>query len=274
MISEYEDIRRGAMTWIREAGNYSRERFGSAVVSQKKDRSLVTDVDHAVQQMLLDAIARHHPNDAVIAEEIQSEPGKHASIASANRCWIVDPIDGTRNYARGVPTFSISVAMMDGGRPAVGLVFAPMMNWMYSASAGGGAYLNDEAIHSSGKESISGGTLISVPSGRQRPMPAVVHGWLDELVLRNLGSTALHLCLLACGSFDVVFCDECRLWDIAAGVLIVEEAGAKVISLMDGKPHFPTDLTEYDNGIMPFLAGNPKVIQQLFSEYQQLDLKL
>ncbi|MHC4442581.1 MAG: inositol monophosphatase family protein [Planctomycetota bacterium] len=268
MNSEYQEIRRQSRSWICRAGDFARERFGSAVATRKADKSLVTDVDHAVQQMLLEAIARDYAQDAVIAEEKKAEPGQHGSVASANRCWAVDPIDGTRNYARGVPIFTISVALLEGGSPVAGWIYNPMTERMYSASADGGAYLNDEQITVS-DHGLTGGTLIAVPSGRRGPTPAVVHGWLDRMVLRNTGSTALHLALLACGAFDVVFCDECRLWDIAAGVLIAGEAGAVTISLVDGQPHFPIEPVNYNNDVMPILAGLPEVVSQLLKEYQQ-----
>jgi len=267
MNSEYEEIRLSSIEWIRRAGGYARERFGSAVASRKADRSLVTDVDYAVQEMLLGSILRGYPDDAVIAEETQADPAVHASASSAQRCWAVDPIDGTRNYARGVPIFTISVALLEAGSPVVGLIYNPMTGEMYSASIGGGAFLNDERIEAA-DNSLSGGTLIAVPSGRRGPTPAVVHGWLDRMVLRNTGSTALHLALLACGAFDVVFCDECRLWDIAAGVLIVGEAGAQVVSLIDGEPHFPIEVADYNNDVMPVIGGRSAVVEQLLAEYR------
>ena len=143
MRTEYEHICDRAMDWARQASVIACERFGTATVSHKADRSPVTDADHAVQDALLQAIAREFPDDAVITEETQAAPDRHKPVAADRRCWVIDPIDGTRNYARSLPSFTISVALMEAGSPVVGLVFDPMTDRMYSATAGGGARLND-----------------------------------------------------------------------------------------------------------------------------------
>ena len=110
MKSEYEEMGREAMAWVRAAGVIARDRFGKATVSHKADHSPVTDADHAVQAALQEAIARACPDDAVITEETQVDPERHASVKTARRCWVIDPIDGTRNYARSFPIFTLSVA--------------------------------------------------------------------------------------------------------------------------------------------------------------------
>jgi myo-inositol-1(or 4)-monophosphatase len=269
MNQQYEDIRQQSMHWIRQAGLIARARLGTAVASQKPDRSPVTDVDHAVQAALLEAIARHFPCDAVIAEETLSDSDQHASVCSADRCWVIDPIDGTRNYARGLPVFAISVALMEAGSPVVGWVFNPMTGQMHSASRGGGAWLDDERIQAA-DEPLGDQSFIAVPSGREAALPAIVHEWIDQTVLRSLGSTALHLAFVASGALDAAFSGKCRLWDIAAGVLVAEEAGAVVCSLQ-GQPYFPLELKAYDGGLMPFLAAGPTLLKQLLAAYHRAE---
>ncbi len=117
MDKEYESIRRNALPWVRRAGQIARRKFGSAVASRKADRSPVTDADHAVQEALQQEISKRFPADAVVTEETQRDPERHAALASAKRCWIIDPIDGTRNYARALPLYSVSVALVEDGRP-------------------------------------------------------------------------------------------------------------------------------------------------------------
>jgi len=213
--ADYEPIRREAMGWLRRAGAIACERFGASTSWAKEDRSPVTDADIAVQEALLADIARVFPHDAVIAEETQSAPQEHAAVGSADRCWVIDPIDGTRNYERSIPVFTIALALMEGGCPVVGLVYNPMTDRMYSGTAGRGAWLNDEplvAAESPDPDRI----CISIPTSAHEELPAVVHRWIDSMVVRNLGSTALHLALLATGSFDAVYCRKSKLWDIAA----------------------------------------------------------
>jgi len=264
MNEEYEQIRRQSLGWVRQAGLIARERFGTAVTSRKPDDSPVTDVDHAVQDALLDAIAQTHPLDAVITEETQANPDRHAAVASARRCWVIDPIDGTRNYARTVPLFCVSVAMMEKDWPVVGMIFDPMTDRMYSASAGGGVWLNDARLAS---EKVSGSpdTLIGSPSGQRHRLPAAVHRWLDTYKLRNIGSTALHLTYLATGGFDAVLVTEAHLWDIAAGWLIGHEAGV-MTRCLDGSPLFPMELPQDARRELSFLAARPAKFESLWDE--------
>lgn len=264
MIS-YDTIRRESLTWIREAGNIARTRFGRTTTSIKSDASPVTDADHAVQAALLDAIASRYPQDAVLTEETQADPGRHADIASAKRCWVIDPIDGTRNYARALPLYSVSVALMENGYPVVGVVHDPTSGDMYSAGAGGGAWLNDRRLP---RESpYSADVLIGIPSGTHHRLPAVLSPWLQRHRLRNTGSTALHLAYLAAGGFDAVYLGECHLWDVAAGWLVGHEAGVVTRSTRD-RPVCPVDLATEGHKEVAYLAARPAMLERLWAELQ------
>lgn len=261
---ELEAIRQQVMTWVAGAGAIARERLGRAAIAQKADDSVVTDADHAAQEYLLERIGRVFPEDAAITEEAQPAPYRHASAATAARCWVIDPIDGTRNYARGFPLFTVSVALMSAGAPAVGVIHNPMTGEMYSASAGCGAWMNDRRL-AVRDEPKSGGSLIAVPSARRGPLPRFLHRWMDEMVLRNTGSTALHLAMVASGAVDAAYSDDCHLWDMAAGAIIAAEAGAVVVR-PDGRPHFPMDLAACGDGDVPFLAAGPTLARVLLAE--------
>jgi len=264
MNEAYEQIRRQSLDWVRQAGLIAQERFGTAVTSRKPDDSPVTDVDLAVQEALLDAIAQHYPNDAVITEETQADPGKHATIASAQRCWVIDPIDGTRNYARSVPLFCVSVAMMENGWPVVGMIYNPMTDRMYSASAGGGLWLNEDRLAlDSASHSLD--VLIGTPSGQRHQLPPAVHVWLDKYKLRNTGSTALHLAHLATGGFDAVLVTESHLWDIAAGFLLGQEAGV-ITQCLDGSDLFPIALAAGAKREFTFLSASVDKFQTLWND--------
>ncbi len=264
---EYDSIRRASMRQIRQAGQMTRQHFGRAPASRKPDRSYITQIDHAVQDFLLDWIAREFPEDAAISEETQSAPQRHAVVASVARCWVIDPIDGTRSFARGFPGFCVSVALLERGSPVVGWIHNPLTDQMYSAAAGAGVWRDDQPIRAP-DEPLSSETILAIPSSHRGPMPPAVHGWIDRMVVRNVGSTALHLALLSCGALDAVFADECRLWDIAAGELILREAGGKLVSL-DGGYYFPMNLSAYNGEITPFLAAGPRALTQLLTEYRQ-----
>jgi myo-inositol-1(or 4)-monophosphatase len=264
VTSEFEQIRRECLDWIREAGVIARDRMAGAVASRKADQSLVTDADQAVQDFLMDRIAREFPGDAVISEETQADPARHASVAAARRCWIIDPIDGTRNYVRRVPMFSVSVALCLEGSPMVGWVYNPMNDQMYSGARGCGARLNEDRISAEDKPAV-GDLFIGLPSGREESLPRVVHGWIDRMVQRATGSTALNLVLLASGCLDAVFGTKCKLWDIAAGAIILAEAGARLTD-HQGHPWFPTDLAAYRGTPTPFLAASPALLEQLMAE--------
>lgn len=262
---EYEQIRARVIEWTREVGVLARERQAGAIASRKADHSLVTDVDHAVQDILLERIGRDFPADAVITEERQKAPERHASVRSASRCWVIDPIDGTRNYARGFPLFTISVGLTEAGRPVLGVIHNPMTGNMYSASRGAGAWLDGGRIAAVDCP-LSSGTLIGVPSASRTALPEIVHRWIDRMVLRNTGSTALHLALVASGAMDAAYSDDCRLWDVAAGAIIAAEAGAVFVTPTGGA-HFPMDLESYTDQDVPFIVAGPKLAAVLVGEY-------
>lgn len=264
-MSTYETIRRESLTWIQEAGRIARVRFGAALTSIKPDASPVTDADHAVQAALLDAIASRYPHDAVLTEETQVDPGRHGQIATAGRCWVIDPIDGTRNYARAVPLYALSVALVENGCPVVGVIHDPTSGDAYSASAGGGAWLNERPLQA--EPPFSPDVLIGVPSGTHHRLPAVLPLWLRKYRLRNTGSTALHLAYLAAGGFDAVYLGECHLWDVAAGWLIGHEAGVRTRSMLD-RPVFPAELAVEGHKEVAYLAARPAMLERLWAEMQ------
>jgi myo-inositol-1(or 4)-monophosphatase len=265
---EYESIRLEALPWVRQAGQIARERFGSAVTSRKVDRSPVTDADHAVQAALLREIARRYPADAVVTEETQRDPQQHAALVSANRCWIIDPIDGTRNYARSLPLYSVSVGLVERGQPVVGAIFDPSTGETFSASRGGGLWCGDRRCTSQGGAGDYG-MIIGSPAGQQHRLPGAAHHWLDRYHVRNLGSTALHMAYLAAGGFDAVLVTECHLWDIAAGCLMADEAGV-VTKRLDGSPLFPVRMPEQAYDEVTFFSAWPTVWDTLWTDLQTM----
>lgn len=252
---------RAGCALAREGGQLARQRLGRAVVSRKPDHSLVTDVDCQVQQLILSQLAEQFPEHAVLAEEALDPRGGQPDPADAEFCWVLDPLDGTRNYARGLAIFTTSIALLQAGCPIVGVTYDPMLDHMYVAVAGQGSWRGEERLavadHPPHRDS-----LIAVPSGRNRPVPQAVNGWLKTMTARNLGSTALHMALIAAGSMDAELEVDSKLWDVAAGALQVTEAGGCVTNLQ-GQPLFPFPLAGYHGQDVGYLAAGRGLHAQL-----------
>jgi len=262
MTDPAAEILARAIEWAHVGAQIARRRLGRAVVSRKQDRSPVTDADHAVQEAILDRIASHYPDHAVITEETVRQPGRHRPFSQAEWCWVIDPIDGTRNYARGMPGFAISIGVLRDGLPAVGAVLDVMGGPIYTAIASRGAYRNGQRVRVR-DDPPTRDTMIGSPSGQGRALPAAVHEWFDRMTLRNMGSTALHLAMVAAGMMDAAFCLEGRLWDVAAGALLVTEAGGMVTDL-HGEEIFPVTADRVENSeCEPFLAAGPTLHRRL-----------
>ena len=225
-----------------EAGEIALSRFGSAAVQRKADNSVVTEADHEIQAHMVGTLARTYPGHAVCAEETLQSPGAHPDRVDARYCWVVDPLDGTRNYVSGFPCFATSIAVLDQGWPVVGVVAEHNQHHVYAATRGGGATSNGESIMAK-EVPVGSDVLIGIPSSKDRLTVQVLRHWIGQhgLISRNLGSTALHLAMVGSGALDAAFCKQCKIWDIAAGALIVSEAGGRCTQV-DGSDRLPFDL--------------------------------
>ncbi|MCH7807669.1 MAG: inositol monophosphatase [Planctomycetes bacterium] len=240
-----------------EAGDICRSRGGPGRISRKADQSVVTETDHAIQAHIVGAIADTYPDHAVVAEETISEGHAHKDPTQARYCWVIDPLDGTRNYAVGFPCFSTAIAVLDRGEPIVGVVAEHNVHSVFSALRGGGVTLNGKVIHR-GQPMDGGDVLIGVPSSKDELTVRVVQHWagVKGIVLRNLGSTAVHLALVAGGGLGAAFCVRAKIWDIAAGALLVTEAGGLITDPF-GQPRSVFALDGDPNENLPFLAASP-----------------
>lgn len=245
-------------------------RAGGGEASFKADESVVTPTDHAVQRMILAEIATRFPGHAVAAEESLAHPTAHADRRTARFCWAVDPLDGTRNFVAGLPCYSTSIAVLEEGRPVVAAVYDHNIHWLFAARRGGGATLNGRRIVLAGVPG-PGDRLVALSSSKSRFTVAVARAWSAEegLVLRNLGSTALHLALVASGGLDAALCTKCKIWDIAAGALLVTEAGGMVTTPEGGDP-FPFLPDQPLTGDLPVLAGGPAIHTRLLAGLRDL----
>lgn len=196
-------------------------------IEVKKGAGIVTEADKAAERLCLKKIFRKFPESSMIAEE----SGEYRS--GSDLCWVVDPLDGTSNYAHGFPWFSVSIGLYREGRPAVGVVYHPVLKETFYAEAGRGAFLNGKRIRVS-KTSRMQEALLSTgfyySRGTQLKEEIGVFGRMNEVALgvRRPGSAALDLAFVAAGRFDGFWESGLSPWDVAAGFLIVEEAGGKV----------------------------------------------
>ena len=208
-------------------------------IDYKSARDVVTEADHLSEAMIVEAIRTRFPDDAILAEET----GEHRAVAGEaptsgrGRVWIVDPLDGTVNYANGLPVFCVSIALVVDGAPAVGVIVDPTRHEAFSATRDGPALLDDRPIVSSSKDKLSDCVISMALSGRAATSRArAVRRQIR--ISRSMGSAALALAYVANGRFDA-FIQQGGLsaWDVAAAGLIAERGGA-LVSAMDGGPWF------------------------------------
>ena len=240
------------------AGRILVERFEKVErIDYKSAKDVVTEVDHLSEALIIDAIRAVHPTDGIIAEE----SGDHASAAGdaptagIGRAWVIDPLDGTINYANGIPFFCVSIALIEAGRPVVGVIRDPIRGETFAASDLAPATLNGRPIAASTKDklidfvvsmALSGPALIS----RARTVRKAIR------VPRSMGSAALALAYVGNGRFDA-FVQQGGLssWDIAAAGLIAERAGATVTNLKGG-PWFEIADKPRSIGVLAAPAGH------------------
>jgi myo-inositol-1(or 4)-monophosphatase len=230
-----------AVEIVLRAGEIQRARRDTGFRIDKKGAiDLVTEVDLECERFCRAVLAERFPDHDILAEELSSGP---AEAARARYRWVFDPLDGTTNYAHGLPIYCASLALELDGRAIVGAIFDPSRQELFTAERGGGAFLNGMPLRPSATTAIGDALLVT-------GFPYDVHRKLDELVsmfhaflgasraVRRLGSAALDLCYVAAGRFDGFWEQHLKPWDVSAGALIVEEAGGRVTG-MDGSPFDP-----------------------------------
>jgi myo-inositol-1(or 4)-monophosphatase len=246
-----------AIQTARDAGQVLAERFGrtSLQVSNKGDIDLVTESDLAAERLIIERIRSYHPRHAILSEEAGAST--HHEAASEYK-WIVDPLDGTTNYAHGYPCFCVSIALEQAGEVVLGVVYDPMRDEMFATERGEGATLNGRRIRVSQVDDLNRALLCT-------GFPYDVRG-RDEFVrhfggfimhaqsVRRDGAAALDLAYVACGRFEGFWEEGLRPWDVAAGKMLVEEAGG-MVSRYDGSP--------FDIYTPPILASNGLVHEQM-----------
>jgi myo-inositol-1(or 4)-monophosphatase len=215
-----------AIDAAREAGRIVLQMAGTTGAVEKSRNNLVTGADLASEDAIIPAIKKHFPGHSFLAEE------RHETTpVKAGNLWVIDPLDGTNNYAHGIPHFCVSIAYAEKGEVLAGVVFDPMRDECFTAAKGEGAFLNGKKISVSecamlDQSIISTGFAYDRGYTMEKTLDAI-HGLFKSNIrgIRRLGSAALDLSWVACGRFDGYFEYQLCAWDFAAGMLIVREAG-------------------------------------------------
>jgi myo-inositol-1(or 4)-monophosphatase len=236
---EPEELRLLAVELAQRAGELmlARQASGLSVAAKSSATDVVTDADHAVEELLRTELARRRPADAVLGEEGGGRDDQPSSVR-----WLLDPIDGTVNFMLGLPHFAVSIAAQLHGRTVAGCVLNPVSGNLFQATAGGGAFLGDRRLTGPRPIAVAEAVVATGfgydPALRAR-QGAVVGRLLGRVGnLRRLGSAALDLCALAAGWVDFYYEGPLQEWDFAAGLLIAQEAGACTSGLY-GRPPGP-----------------------------------
>jgi len=217
----------------------------------------VTDVDRRAEQAIIESIKKVYPTHAILAEESGRQ-------GDSDTVWIIDPLDGTKNFVHGCPHYAVSIAIQHAGKIIHGVVYDPMRDELFIASAGSGASLNGRKLRLMYQTPEKALIAIAYP----KPAPEQALAWAKKLAMlspvsdgiRNMGSAALDLAYLACGRFDMCLAAGLRYWDFAAGALLVTEAGG-LISDWQGSENYQ------DSGQL--YAAHPKLFKQLLKVVSQ-----
>jgi myo-inositol-1(or 4)-monophosphatase len=222
---------------VRRGGAILAERFTMPRTIRRKGRiDLVTDADRASEEGVVGFLRSRFPAAAILAEE----SGEHAGGAGAELRFYVDPLDGTTNYAHGVPHFAVTVAVADAGGLAAGAVLDPVRGELFAVARGAGAFLGERRLEVSGCDELHDALLVTgfaYDWNRSAAYALRVFGDFNTraLSVRRLGSAALDLAYVAAGRFDGFWEERLHAWDVAAGILMVREAGGLVSDLDGGE---------------------------------------
>lgn len=220
-----------------QAGEILKDHFGNLeMVRNKGTIDLVTEADLASEKAIVETIRTAFPDHSILAEESGSFQG------DPDNCWFIDPLDGTTNYAHNLGFFSVSIAFSYKNEASVGIVFNPVNAELFTAAKGQGAQLNNHPIAVSDKKTLRESLLVTgFPYNLNTILNRLITRFQNCLSasqgVRRLGSAALDLCYMACGRFDGFWEENLKSWDTAAGVLIAQEAGARVTDFKDRPYH-------------------------------------
>src|SRR5262245_51029561 len=247
-----------AIQTAREAGRILAERFGRTIeITNKSELDLVTESDLASERLIIERIRTYYPRHAILAEESgASEPSDREQ--RSDWLWIIDPLDGTTNYAHGYPCFCVSIALAHQGRMEVGVVYDPLRDEVFAAERGQGAALNGRRVRVSPTPNLASALLCTGFPYDVRERSEFARHFANFIMhaqgVRRDGAAALDLAYVAAGRFDGFWEEGLKPWDVAAGSLLIEEAGGRVSNYRGG----PMNIYQ-----PPILASNGLVHEEM-----------
>ncbi len=244
-----------AIQTARDAGRILADRRGRALqVSNKGAIDLVTEADLASESLIIDRIKSHYPRHAILAEESGATAGVELVPGKSDWKWIIDPLDGTTNYSHGYPCFCVSIALERGGVIELGVIYDPIADEMFAAERGQGATLNERPIRVSSIDELNSAMLCTGFPYNVRERPNFTRDFakftMEAQAVRRDGSASLDMAYLACGRFDGFWEEGLNAWDIAAGVVLIEEAGGRVSDYTGGPLDIYNATTLASNGLV------------------------
>jgi len=270
MVLEQKDLSgmlETAIVAARLAGQKAMEEIDFTKVSIKNGRELVTQADAHCQQIIIERIKETYPDHGFIAEESSDDKIlKLPPRGGEQFWWVIDPIDGTNNFAHRLFLFAVSIAVIYEGQPIIGVIFEPATDSMFTAVKGSEAQLNGRRVTTS-EENLNRFASIGLDSHFDKGVPSWACEIMKKTKFRNFGSTALQFAFVAKGSFVAAIASCPKLWDIAAGVLIAETAGA-IVSDWQGGKIFPINIDNYDGRVFQVVAANRNVHAQILALLQ------
>ena len=239
MKAPLEHLLDSTVSIVRHAGHYLKEAWrnpAGRTVTTKERNSFVTDMDVLTEKRLVEKLRQLLPEATFITEESTTEQ------SNGTWSWVIDPIDGTTNFMYRLPCFSISVALCKDGVPVLGVVYEVMQDECFTALKGGGAHLNGNPIHVNKAETVKDALIATGFPYHDHSKTYALVAIVNDIIrgargLRRFGSAAVDLAYVACGRFDAFYEHTLNPWDIAAGVLLVEEAGGVVTDFSGGKDY-------------------------------------
>jgi len=233
------------------------DRIDELKIDHKDRNDYVSEVDRNAEDTIIYTLKKAYPDHAILAEESGETAGENSEYR-----WIIDPLDGTTNFLHGFPQFAVSIALMHKGRLEVGLVYDPLRDEMFTASRGNGAYMNNRRLRVAQRKGLEGALLgTGFPYKDHQYLETYLAMFRDLLLetsgIRRPGSAALDLAWLAAGRIDGFWEIGLNQWDIAAGILLIQEAGGIVGDLAGGHKFL-----ESGN----IVAGNPKVFAAMVNK--------
>jgi len=256
---KFSELTTVAIDAVRQAGAILRKGFGTNYKIELKPgiQNYVTEYDYASEKLIIEIIQNHYPSHSFLGEECGSIPNDNSEIL-----WIIDPLDGTTNFAHHIPLFCISLGAYNHKEMVSGVIYQPITDELFVAEKGQGSYLNGKRLQVSNTVSFKGGMgATGFPRNIiENPLHCIDH-FINILktgtIIRNIGSSAINLAYVAAGRFDAYWAISLHSWDIAAGKLLIEEAGGKMTTYL-GK--------EYDVlSNAPIVATNSLIHEELLS---------